>query len=213
MDAYSTLYPLELKKQTVELRHICDKFTDTYLCRGNLDIASLGMQQVSDVTCVGFTQKAAVADGTLTVEGTVTVGILYLDRERQWGYTERNFDYIYKRVTAASGENLQCTPHITLSGIGFVLNGESALEVRAELDISAVIFSVQTQQIAADILLDTENKKRQTQAALTIYFAQAGESVWDIACRYNTTAEAILTQNALGGDTLTENRKLLIPRV
>ena len=213
LDAYSTLYPLELKKQTVELRHICDKCTDTYLCRGNLDIASLGMQQVSDVTCVGFTQKAAVADGTLTVEGTVTVGILYLDRERQWSYTERNFDYIYKRVTAASGENLQCTPHITLSGIGFVLNGESALEVRAELDISAVIFSVQTQQITADILLDTENQKRQTQAAMTIYVAQAGESVWDIACRYNTTAEAILTQNALGGDTLTENRKLLIPRV
>ena len=81
------------------------------------------------------------------------------------------------------------------------------------MDISAVIFSVQTQQITADILLDTENQKRQTQAALTIYFAQAGESVWDIACRYNTTAEAILTQNALGGDTLTENRKLLIPRV
>ncbi|MGN0519177.1 MAG: DUF3794 domain-containing protein, partial [Candidatus Fimenecus sp.] len=62
LDAYSTTYPLEQKKQTVELRHICDKCTDTYLCRGNLDIASIGMQQVSDITCVGFTQKAAVTD-------------------------------------------------------------------------------------------------------------------------------------------------------
>lgn len=214
LDAYSTLYPLEQKKQAVELRRICDKCTDTTLCRGNLDIASLGMQQVLDVTCMGLTQTEHITDGTLTVNGTITVGILYLDRERQWGYTERNFDYTYKRVTAAAGENLQCTPHITVCGIGFLLNGESTLEVRAELDISAVIFSVQTRQITADITLDTENPKRQTQAALTIYFAKVGESVWDIACRYNTTADAILTQNdALSGDRLTENRKLLIPRV
>ena len=81
------------------------------------------------------------------------------------------------------------------------------------LDNNAFASSEQTQNITADITLDTENQKRQTQAALTIYFAQAGESVWDIACRYNTTADAVLTQNALSGDTLTENRKLLIPRV
>lgn len=213
LDAYSTLYPLEQKKQPLTLQRLCDKFSDTYLCRGNLDIAGVGMQQVYDVTCVALTQKAVAADGALTVEGTVTVGILYMDRERQWGYTERNFDYTYKRATTASGENLQCTPHITVCGVGFVLNGESTLEVRVELDINAFVFSVQTQNITADITLDTENQKRQTQAALTIYFAQAGESVWDIACRYNTTADAVLTQNALSGDTLTENRKLLIPRV
>lgn len=213
LDAYSTLYPLEQKKQSVELRQICDKFTDTTLCRGNLDVASIGLQEVLDVTCIGLTQKTAVSGGMLTIDGTVTVGILYMDRDRQWGYTERNFDYSYRRATAANGENLQCTPHLTVCGIGFLLNGEATLEVRAELDISACIFAVQSQQITADITLDTENQKRQTQAALTIYFAQAGESVWDIACRYNTTAEAVLTQNALSGDSLTENRKLLIPRV
>jgi len=213
LDAYSTLYALEQKKQNFAFQHILDKCTDTYLCRSNIDTASLGLQQVADVTCTGLTQKSAVADGTLSVEGTVSVGILYMDRERQWGYTERNFDYTYKRATAASGENLQCTPHITLCGIAFVLGADGALEVRAELDISAIIFSVQTQAITADITLDTESQKRQSYAALTIYFAREGESVWEIARRYNTTAEAILTQNALDGDTLTQNCKLLIPRV
>ena len=103
--------------------------------------------------------------------------------------------------------------HITLCGIAFVLGVDGNLEVRAELDISAVIFSSQTQAITADITLDTENQKRQSYAALTIYFAREGESVWDIARRYNTTADAILAQNALDGDTLTQNCKLLIPRV
>lgn len=213
LDAYSTLYTLEQKKQNFAFQRILDKCTDTYLCRGNLDTANLNIQQVADVTCLGLTQKCTVADSALSIEGAMTVGILYMDRESQWGYTERNFDYTYKRAAVSSGEDLQCTPHITLCGIAFVLGGDGNLEVRAELDISAVIFSTQTQAITADITLDTENQKRQSYAALTIYFAREGESVWDIARRYNTTADAILAQNALDGDTLTQNCKLLIPRV
>lgn len=48
---------------------------------------------------------------------------------------------------------------------------------------------------------------------MTIYFAQEGESVWEIARRYNTTAEAITAENKLTGDAVETKCKLLIPRV
>ena len=93
------------------------------------------------------------------------------------------------------------------------MNAEDKLDVRVELDIHALVFTRVTEQIVTDLRLNEENRKTKKTAALTIYFSQAGESVWDIARRYNTTAEAIMTENGLEGDVVSEKCKLLIPRV
>jgi len=49
--------------------------------------------------------------------------------------------------------------------------------------------------------------------ALIIFFGEKGEDVWDIAKRYNTSADAVLKQNALSNPVLSENKKLIIPIV
>ena len=49
--------------------------------------------------------------------------------------------------------------------------------------------------------------------ALIIFFGEKGEDIWDIAKRYNTSAEAVLKQNALETSVLTESKKLIIPIV
>lgn len=212
-DAYSTQYEIGIQKRNVELRSICDRFSDTYLCRGTPDTAGSGIGQIVDMTCQELQYTAAVADSTLTVNGTVQIGLLYRDRENQWGFTDRSFDFTYTRAVAASGEHLTCEPHITVSGVSFLLGAEDKVDARVELDISGVVFSTQTVQVLSDIQIDEENRKRQKHAALTIYFAQEGESVWEIARRYNTTAEAITAENKLTGDAVETKCKLLIPRV
>ena len=59
---------------------------------------------------------------------------------------------------------------------------------------------------------DTESKKSGG-AALTVYFADAGEEIWDIARRYNTTVEAVEQENGITGETVAQKCMLLIPGV
>ena len=47
--------------------------------------------------------------------------------------------------------------------------------------------------------------------AMTLYFAKKGESVWDIAMRYNTRADDIMKQNELTADILPSPKMLIIP--
>ena len=55
-------------------------------------------------------------------------------------------------------------------------------------------------------------KEKQTDYLLKLYFAQKGEPVWDIAKRYNTSANAIFSENGMEeGDTA--DGMLLIPIV
>lgn len=113
------------------------------------------------MTCQELQYTAAVADSTLTVNGTVQIGLLYRDRENQWGFTDRSFDFTYTRAVAASGEHLTCEPHITVSGVSFLLGAEDKVDARVELDISGVVFSSETVQVLSDIQIDeeTENGK------------------------------------------------------
>ena len=58
-----------------------------------------------------------------------------------------------------------------------------------------------------------EDKPKNTgnSAALIIYYAKSGEKIWDIARRYNTTVDAVLSANHLEDQPLRADTMLLIP--
>lgn len=47
--------------------------------------------------------------------------------------------------------------------------------------------------------------------ALKLYFGKKGESIWDIAKKYKTSADAVSEANNTGGETLPEDMMILIP--
>lgn len=212
-DAYSTAYAIETQMQTVEPVSLCDRFSETYLCRGTLDISSLQIGQIADVYCLSVTQNTEMDKSTLHISGTMEIGILYRDREENWSFAQRNFPYNYNRTVHTEAQPLRCKPHLTVCGTGYNYSGDDSLEIRAELQISGLVFTGETKQVIADLTIDPDRPLCRRHASLTVYFAQAGESVWDIARRYGTTVSAVASQNALTDDRLTENCKLLIPRV
>ena len=63
-----------------------------------------------------------------------------------------------------------------------------------------------------EILSDSPLAK-DPKTAMTIYFADAGEDIFDIAKRYNTSARAVMEQNDLSGSSITSQRTILIPMV
>ena len=56
-------------------------------------------------------------------------------------------------------------------------------------------------------------KQKDTDYALRLYFADDGESVWEISKRYNTSAAAIMAENELDGGSDTVSGMILIPIV
>jgi LysM repeat protein len=62
--------------------------------------------------------------------------------------------------------------------------------------------------------LDASEKiERDPAVGLTIYYAQRGESVWEIGKRYHVPVQAIMGDNGLDADTLEGKTALLIPIV
>ena len=47
---------------------------------------------------------------------------------------------------------------------------------------------------------------------MILYYAEAGEQIWDIAKRYGTDCAKITAENELSGSALTERAMLIIPK-
>ena len=85
------------------------------------------------------------------------------------------------------------------------------IELKAEILLTAEVYELQTYKFITDIEEDTARPKEKDTAALCIYFADTGEKLWDIACRYCTSVNAIRDENGLAGDTVETRGMLLIP--
>ena len=210
-DAYSTAYELGTERKIIRLSRLADTFSDTALCRGALEMSGAGVSAVLDLWCGGIASSTAVRDGQLAVSGTVTVCMLLVDSAGELQYLERQADYEYLRRLENSDCPITCEPVVRAGAMDYVLSGDSKVEVRIELSITASVFETVEKKVVSQISLMEDQPKQLSSSALTIYYCDAGESVWDIAVRYNTTVQAIMAENQLAEETVPEKCMLLIP--
>lgn len=214
IDAYSTEYELNTEQQTVEMTKLCDIMQDTCLCRGTVESESAGFSKILDIWSNDITSNSKQEGRQLKIQGTSSVSIVFTDKDGNLSYIERPIDYEYvHEMKECSEAELRVNPFVTVTGIDFVMNSDSTVEVRLELRITGSILAAVTGKLITDLSPDEDCPKSKNGAALTIYFSESGESVWNIARRYNTTTDAVMLENHLEEDTVSEKRMLLIPSV
>lgn len=211
-DAYSTEYETDFQRESVELKSIFEKFSDTYLCKGSVEISGSAVKSIEDIFCNGLNYTVSLSGNEMLISGKANVSFLAVNSEDELQSFDRELDFQYKRATTL-GENFSASCNVTPTGIDYILSAENKLDIRIETEISGLIFDASKKQIISDISCDEAKKKKKRSAALTIYFAQQGEEIWEIARRYNTRVDLICAENNINSDCVEQNQKLYIPSV
>lgn len=211
-DSYSTKYDMKFDKKMFDYLKPIERFRDSFVCKDSFDFSGTGISGLVDQWCGDITSAAAVRDDELIISGSVTVHIIYLDKDGQPNYAERQADYEYKRALRDKITRLKCDPTVIVTADNGVLSSENGVDIKIELSIIVAVFSNESDTMISDIQ-PMENQSAKSNSALTIYFSDEGESVWNIAKRYKTTVDSIINENGLKGDVITEKGMLLIPGV
>lgn len=211
-DAYSTEYETDFQRESVELKSIFEKFSDTYLCKGSVEISGSAVKSIEDIFCNGLNYTVSLSGNEMLISGKANVSFLAVNSEDELQSFDRELDFQYKRATTL-GESFSASCNVTPTGIDYILSAENKLDIRIETEISGLIFDASKKQIISDISCDEAKKKKKHSAALTIYFAQQGEEIWEIARRYNTRVDLICAENNINSDCVEQNQKLYIPSV
>ena len=97
-----------------------------------------------------------------------------------------------------------------ITAVHFTITDAGALECTAELSVLEQVRSVYAVRAVESAELDETAACDACCAA--VYYAAAGERIWDIAKRYQARVSAIQAHNDCTADTLSEDRPMIICR-
>lgn len=208
-DAYSIDCELETSDKQVHLMRTADCLNQTEICRQAFNFDD----GIKDIISVNFGEpqiNALYEYGNINLNGNLPICILYVNLNGECCCVDKMID-VTTSLPAADNYNdfdvNSCAHNGTYS-----LNSENSVEFRCECKISVVPKNIQNIRLLTDIQKDTTRQKNnENRPAMTLYYAKSGESIWDIAMRYNSKADEIMKQNGLTNDVLQNNKMIIIP--
>lgn len=211
-DAYSTEYELDIDYQQQTIDQLQELISDTCVQKYTFDFDDTGISKVIDIWNEVSTVNAEEADGKIQYSGKINICVLALNEENTPFYFERMVDFTCAHDWSKMPDNVHCDADVSVDDLSYRIVNNSEIELKAELKLSACVYSQDSSKIISNVTADeTKPKVKDSSAALTIYYADAGESLWNIARTYCTSVSAIQAENELTEERIENRGMLLIP--
>lgn len=201
-DAFSTTHALNTTREQVELSSLTDRI------RGSVDVelpvsADPEGGMVIDALATVTAMSGKAEGGKLNMEGECTLALLYLEDTGRIRSRELTVPFSASTVCKKEGRvQLQACVWSALptpDGVRLTLRYEAALW---------------QDQACEHLCAAAPDASRPlpplTRYPVTVYFADQGELIWDIAKRYRVSPQKICAANGIEGDVINESRRLLI---
>lgn len=183
----------------------CFTYTDTGKATVNIEE---GVSRVIDVHSERVAVSAAVADGIVLVTAKVGVCILFENTDGETRYVERDVELTYK--PDLHGYDTVDNIAGCVDSLSYRILDEQRLELRAEMCYHLTVSRSISRRAVCAVSADDDAPQREDGGSLILYYADGGDSVWDISKKFSSRPADIMAENALDGDTLPEDMMLLI---
>lgn len=206
-DAYSTRFPLHLERGTLTARRLQRLGCQTVTVRQTVDLPAEGSGGVLDVWCEAAVMGARREQEKQETEVRLQVCLLAVDAEGLVGYYERPADL----TVELPAEGTEETDTLRVLRTEYTVSPERQLELRVELGVKRLCYEAQTVSPVSHVTGDETESFPPETAAVKVVFAEAGESLWGIARDCHTSVEAVMQENDLTADILSQDTMLLVP--
>ena len=211
-DAYSTAYELDLTYGSVPVSRLVGNFNMTAALKDEIRTGDNGITKVIDIWCDSINSIVSSENNKLTVKGKINCCMLALDSDGIPFCSEKAMDFA---LTPDIGENsgrLSAVSDITVTNISFRITGDNSAEIRADLAARICVYEKSNCKcVTAVRSFDDRKREKDKAAAITLYYADEGESLWNIAQLYCTSVEAIKLENEMTDDVIQARSMILIP--
>ena len=163
--------------------------------------------------CKPKIQEIAIENGKLVAKGKLIAFVLYgsVDGEEPMYSLVGEFDFVHTVPADGAAEDAFCECAVTDQNVSFVLNGGGEIELRCMLEFYTRAINKQEITLITGCEL-TEEAGEEPPRGLVIYFAQKGDTLWDIAKFYRTDMKKIMELNQLEKESILAGQKILIPK-
>lgn len=210
-DCYSTSHDIKCDYTIQEFARPVYRMNEQKTSIVVAQIDSGDIMAVTDVVCNDFSFEVKGKQDKVKAKCNVLLGILYTDSKGAACYTEKNAEFEIGCSLKDSYEHLRCSADIQPRDIEWRITAADKIEIKIKSGVLCDVYACESMRVISDIQVLGESSASADNTALTLYFADENEEIWEIAKRYNTTAEAIETENGINGTCTEKQGMLLIP--
>ncbi len=209
-DAYSTRYPLELRKDQLTVEEMTEQgeINETVRYEIQMDSSDIEVIQALGVPVV---QRITGQDKTLSIEGVLDVSLFIREGDHHRSI-DKSLPFTLKKELQQLSGRMRCEVRPCVLGMNWSIGNEQ-IELKADLACSMMVFSKETVEVIDGVEVDIDHPIEQVKSSpLVVYYGEKGERLWDIAQKYFTSVSAIKSLNELNSDILDDKRLILISR-
>ena len=207
-DAYHRQCPVTAQTEEVEFCcYLGMRWEETVLPM-KLAVQPGRWQEIIDVSVQLQDHQTERMDGGVMVRGRMLVCVVAKDTDGEVVYDEFAEEY---SVTYACGGNACSVRFVPMECSYRVV--DNALELQIALCAAVMDRQCDCEAVLTDLQLQSERPYPRQKVTALLYYADAGETVWDIGRNCHTSPDGICEENELDGECVEEARVLVVPIV
>ena len=210
-EAYSPACELICTQNTIPCVSTIQHVSENYTVTSNMDFSSSKVQRIADASVRRVRCTVHGEGREIVCKGNLHFGLIAESEEGEKLYFERIADFEYKKQLGFDMGDFEFEPEINVSGINSTVSGNSETVITTELHIDGFIRTLENYEAVTFIEKGRETVRDASDAVITVYFASAGERLWDIAKQHGSSVELIQEMNDISDDTLAGDCMLIFP--
>lgn len=218
-DCYSTRYQCEGHSRPMGFLSLVKAIDEKSMYKSEIELPD-GVENILNVWatvegCSVRTEEKGKGKRTV-LHADIALSVLAGDKDGGYQFYDstQGFDYTLPMKNHEIDNKRVLGPKVEVTALDY--NRSDRLGVRCELKISACICELANYSAMEQITVDEEKPiEREDSCALTIYYADPGENLWEIAKRYHTGMQSVLEANESlepsQEESIQQRQMLLIP--
>ncbi|MCL2754119.1 MAG: DUF3794 domain-containing protein [Oscillospiraceae bacterium] len=226
VDMYSVDYESSFTKTTIKTESMPRMLERSLSLKGVVESGEGNLEAVHDTRCeisnISCRMKAAspndmgdsgdskalviAGQANLQVVGRLESGLpVFIEKVEQFE--------LVTEIDSLTPEHV-LEPNLQVSGTTYSISSAGSVEVRVALKLSGCLYQLRSVEIIKEIAVNSDvPKTKDNEYALKLYYSEKGEDVWQIAKRFGSSAQAIISENDMESEKVTAPSMLLIPIV
>ena len=208
-DAYSTTHEIKPSLSPITMMQLSGVISEKSMVKATLDLDE-ELSVIVDLWSRLEIISCKPGEGCVVVSARLSVSLFAMNAQNEPVYLERSSDISENISQQNVPESPVCELDASVISNAFTLSSRN-LEVRCDVKFMGCVYDMMKQQLLTDIEVAGEKEKNGDDSALTIYYADESEDIWDIAKRFNTSVQAVMEENGLEDERVRRRGMILIP--
>lgn len=181
--------------------------------RRKFDSTDRRMLQICNSTCTVKIDESQITESGINVTGVADVNVVYVSTRDDMPFGYENILVPFEHNIEAPGTATDCVffirPKLDELNVTMVSTDEVEAKVSISLD-TMVIKPLEVNVITSLSEEPYDDMEIRKSPSVVIHFVKEGESIWQIAKQYHTTAQSIMTVNHLQTENLKKGMSLIL---